>query len=75
MHNAFTVDDKVTAHWTLATRQNVASQANGMMALWLKDHGAPANVTIKLLHTPSADMYCLTPDDLAAWHVKIVDTP
>ena len=75
VHNAFTVDDKVTARWTAATRQNVASQANGMMARWLKDHGAPANVTIKLLNTPSTNMYCLTPEDLAAWSVKIVVVP
>ena len=72
VHNAITVKDKVTATWAKTMRDTEATQATGMMALWLKDHGAPAAVTIKLFTTPSADMYCLTPDDLAAWHAKIV---
>lgn len=53
-------------------RKELESTANLDMAVWLWDHGAPRIVTTKIFHTPAHSVYCLTSEDLVAWHVKIM---
>lgn len=55
-----------------AALENLQDTANIGMAMWFWDHHAPAIVTLKILHTPSTSLYCLTPEDLAAWNVKVM---
>jgi hypothetical protein len=57
--------------WKMA-RANLESTANLTMATWLWDHGAPVSVTGKLFDTPSNKLECLTPEELEAWQVRIV---
>jgi hypothetical protein len=54
------------------TSASIEGTYNTTMSVWLWDHGAPGIVTTKIFHTPSSSIYCLTPDDLAAWSVKVM---
>jgi hypothetical protein len=53
------------------TADVAANFGDAITAKYLAAYGAPANVVGHLMMTSSNNMYWLTPNDLAAWNVKI----
>jgi hypothetical protein len=62
--NANAAADKTAPVYEASTTLHIAQQ--------LKLYGAPDNVVVKTMMTPSTDIYWLTREDVDAWSVKLI---